>query len=115
MPAVGYSLEGATGTFAFSGDTRRSDSLWAALNALPRLDLLMIEVAFADEQAEIGRVAGHYTPAQLGQDLARLRHRPELLLTHHQPGAEEVIEAQCRRALAGWRYRHLRSGDEFVL
>lgn len=111
VPAVGYSLAGDGGVFAFSGDTDASGALWGYLNALPRLDKLMIEVAFPDEQADISAIARHFTPALLGRELGRLRHRPQLLLTHHKPGSEAAIAAQCVSALSGWDYRHLRRGD----
>lgn len=111
VPAVGYAVEAEQGTFAFSGDTSATDLLWDALNALPRLDQLMIEIAFSDEDEELGRVSRHFTPALLGRELAKLRHRPQLLLTHHKPGCEQRIEKQCREALKGWDTRHLQRGD----
>lgn len=115
VPAVGYAVQLQSGTFVFSGDTISDDGLWDALNALPRLDQLMIEIAFANEDAELGRLARHFTPAVLAAGLGRLRHRPQLLLTHHKPGAEARIADECRRALAGWQYRHLRTGDLITL
>lgn len=111
VPAVGYSVLGASGIFAFSGDTSASGSLWAHLNSLPRLDKLMIEIAFPDEQAELSATSRHFTPASLGRELENLRHRPQLLLTHHKPGSEAVIANQCIQALAGWDYHHLHRGD----
>ncbi len=111
VPAVGYSLVADAGVFAYTGDTAASEPLWKSLNALPRLDCLMIEIAFADEDAELAAVSGHFTPALLALQLAALRHHPKLLLTHHKPGAEERIHGQCQTALAGWDYRHLRRGD----
>lgn len=111
VPAVGYALEGPDGCFVFSGDTYAYDGLWSALNGLPRLDKLMIEIAFADEDEELGRLSKHFTPRLLGQELKKLKHRPELYLTHHKPGCEQVIEKQCREALKGWDYHHLTRGD----
>ncbi|HUS24731.1 MAG TPA: 3',5'-cyclic-nucleotide phosphodiesterase [Candidatus Binatia bacterium] len=111
VPCVGYAVQGAEGTFAFSGDTYASDALWEALNALPRLDHLMIDVAFADRDAELARISRHFTPELLGRELSKLRHRPRLLLTHHKPGCEDDIEKECRVALAGHDYRHLRRDD----
>jgi ribonuclease BN (tRNA processing enzyme) len=111
VPAVGYAVQTDTGVFAFSGDTTAYPPLWQYLNGLPRLDKLMIEIAFPDEQAALGQASRHFTPALLGRELANLRHRPELLLTHHKPGQEAIIESQCRTALQGWRYRHLKRGD----
>lgn len=111
VPAVGYSLESLTGTFVFSGDTYATDLLWTALNKLQRLDKLMIEVAFTNEDEELGEKSKHFTPALLGRELKKLNYKPELYLTHHKPGCEAVIEKQCRAALAGWQYHHLSRGD----
>lgn len=111
VPAVGYSLAGENGTFAFSGDTAVSDSLWKHLNALPRLNSLMIEVTYPDEELDLAVTAGHFTPSLLAEQLGKLRHHPRLLLTHHKPGAEVRIQAQCRTALEGWDCQFLKRGD----
>ncbi len=110
IPAVGYVLKSGTGVFAFTGDTGACEPMWDFLNALPRLDKLMIDVAFPDEQAELGVISRHYTPSLLGRDLAKLRHRPLLLLTHGKPGCEESLHSECARALQGWDYKHLKRG-----
>jgi ribonuclease BN (tRNA processing enzyme) len=115
IPAVGYVLRSERGVFAFTGDTGACDSMWDVLNALPRLDKLMIDIAFPDELAELGRISRHYTPAVLAGDLRRLRHRPELLLTHHKPGCESSLHDECSAALAGWRYSHLQRGTVIEL
>ena len=114
VPAVGYVVDTGEHVFAFSGDTYASERLWNALNELPRLDQLMIEVAFPDEDTELGRLARHFTPSLLGTELKKLRHRPKLLLTHHKPGVERDIERECVAALAGWDYSHLKVGDIIV-
>ena len=115
VPAIGVAVQSSTGVFAFSGDTGATPKLWQALNALPRLDLLMIEIAFPDEQEALGEAAKHFTPGLLGRELAQLRHRPQLLLTHHKPGSEALIQRQCETALAGWNYHHLESGEIFMV
>lgn len=112
VPATGYVLEGPRATLAFSGDTWSHAPMWAALAALPCLDHLVIEVAFGDAEARLGEMSRHYTPSLLAADLARLGgRRPKLWLSHHKPGSEAEIEAQCREQLSGWDYSHLRRGD----
>lgn len=111
VPAVGYVLQAPRSTFAFTGDAYADDDMWKALNALPRLDKLMIEVAFADEQAALGYAAKHFTPGLLGEELQKLRHKPKLYLTHHKPGCSRAIVRQCKTALRGWDYVHLRRAD----
>lgn len=115
IPAVGYVLRSQRGVFAFTGDTGACDSMWDFLNALPRLDKLMIDIAFPNELADLGKISRHYTPSVLAQDLGRLRHRPELLLTHHKPGCEESLHDECKVALDGWNYTHLRRGTMIEL
>lgn len=119
VPALGYALSdgqaAGQGVFAFTGDTGRCPRLWAALNALPRLDWLMIDVAFPDEYTELGELARHYTPASLRRELDALRHRPRLLLTHHKPGTESRVRDQCGRELADWPVHHVRRGDVFEI
>lgn len=115
VPAVGYVVECGDGVFVFSGDTCGSDHLRDALNALPRLDHLMIEIAFPDEDRELADRSRHFTPSGLADQLAVLRHRPMLHLTHAKPGTEARIVEQCRTVLAGWQYRHLKTGDEIRL
>lgn len=115
VPAVGLAVQCKTGTFAFSGDTYATDKLWDALNALSRLDLLMIEIAFPDEEDALAAASKHFTPGLLGRELQKLKHKPQLLLTHHKPGTEGLIQRQCVDALAGWNYHHLEAGEIFML
>lgn len=111
VPAVGYAIEGEREVFAFTGDTYADDRIWAFLNQLPRLDKLLVEVAFADEKAALGYAAKHFTPSLLGRELRKLEHRPRLYLTHAKPGCERIIDRQCREALRGWTYERVRRGD----
>jgi ribonuclease BN (tRNA processing enzyme) len=115
VPAVGYVIQAEGAVLAFTGDTYAHDNIWNALNALPRLDYLAIEVSFAERESELGRLSRHFTPALLAQEIEKLRHRPRLLLSHHKPGSERVIAAECKAALAGWSIHHLRRGDTIDL
>ncbi|MBA4286240.1 MAG: 3',5'-cyclic-nucleotide phosphodiesterase [Xanthomonadaceae bacterium] len=115
VPAVGYILDAGDGVFAFTGDTCATERIWTALNALPRLDHLMIEVAFPNQENALAERSRHFTPIGLRDELVKLRHRPMLHLTHAKPGTEAVIAEQCAVALSGWQYRHLRTGDQIVI
>lgn len=115
VPTVGYVLSTREQVFVYTGDTGSSDEMWNFLNALDRIDYLMIDVAFPDEEQALGEISRHYTPKVLGSELSRLRHRPELLLTHHKPGSLDVLAEQCDASLGEFRHRHLKRGDVFDL
>lgn len=101
VPAVGYRIECPGGVVAFSGDTTTNDRFWEALNARPRLDILIVETAFSDKDVEICRLSRHYCPQLLAADMEKLRHRPAVYISHNKPGDEDVIISQCRAAMPG--------------
>ncbi len=116
VPAVGYSVTNDDGAaFAFSGDTTSSHQLWPALNALPNLDLLMIETGLPDEMEGMADLAKHYTPQHLGEDLAMLEHRPRIAITHLKPGHEQAIRQQLARSPHHDGMIFLHGDERFVL
>ena len=115
VPGVAYRVESQGKSFAFSGDTTTNDSLWAALNKHDSLDLLFVETAFANKDAEIARLAFHYCPQTLAADLPKLKHHPKVCISHLMPGDEKRIMKECGKALPDWSLHQLKSGDRFKL
>ena len=110
VPGVGYRVESAHGAFAFSGDTTTNDSFWASLNARDKLDVLVVEAAFANEDIELCRRAGHYCATLLAKDLAKLKHKPKVYISHNKPGVEKQIMAECEAAITTHQISPLSSG-----
>ncbi len=98
VPSLGYTVQNSGGVFAVSGDTKTNETLWPVLNACEDLRVLVIEVSFPDEMADLAAIAGHYTPKTLTNDLKRLQHEPEIWLTGMKPGEEERIFEQVIKA-----------------
>lgn len=115
VPAAAYVVQANKRVFAFSGDTGPNDSLWRVLNAYPRLDVLIVECAFPNRSASLADLARHYCPRTLAVDLAKLRHEPEVWITHLKPGAEDEIFGELQDALPARKPRRLRGGEVFEL
>lgn len=115
VPGVAYRVESQGKSFAFSGDTTTNDTLWAALNKHDNLDLLFVETAFSNREAELAKLAYHYCPQTLAEDLPKLKHRPKTCISHLKPGEEKRIMKECQKALPGWKLCQLKSGDRFKL
>ncbi|MDH5387677.1 MAG: 3',5'-cyclic-nucleotide phosphodiesterase [Gammaproteobacteria bacterium] len=115
VPGVAYRVESQGKSFAFSGDTSTNDTLWSALNKHDNLDLLFVEAAFANKDAEIARLAFHYCPQTLAEDLPKLKHRAKVCISHLMPGEEKLIMKECNKALPDWNLYQLKSGDRFKL
>ena len=115
VPSLGYTVQNSCGAFAVSGDTKTNETLWPVLNACDDLRVLVIEVSFPDEMAELAADAGHYTPQTLTEDLQRLRHDPQIWLTGMKPGEEAKIYQQVVRAAPDKNIRMLSAGTVLKL
>lgn len=115
VPGVGYAVSTQRSTVAFSGDTTTNDSLWEKLNEYEQLDLLFVESAFANHDLEISRISKHYCPQLLAADLKKLKHRPQVWLTHFKPGEEDLIYDECVDALPDFSINRLSGGELFKL
>lgn len=115
VPTVAYRVACNGKSFVFSGDTTTNDILWAALNAHDSLDLMIVESAFPNRDQALSLQARHYTPQLLAADLVKLKHQPQLYITHPKPGAEALILAECRAAIVDRELELLSHGQEFTL
>jgi len=103
-------------SIVYGGDTGPTDELWRRINELDDLRVLMMEVSFPDDQAELAHTSRHLTPSSLTSELSKLKHGDELpiLLYHIKP----TFEAKVLRELAqipGRNLQILQIGDEFLL
>ena len=115
VPGLAYIVEHDGRIFAFSGDTAANDTFWSALNALPQLDLLVVETAFGNRNEQLAWLARHYCPQSLAADLAKLKHDPDIWITHLKPGAENEIFEEVRAAIPNRRLHRLVGGETFTL
>lgn len=86
-------------SFAFTGDTTTNDTIWQGLNELESLDLLFVESAFPNEQIELSKMAKHYCPSLLADDLKKLEHQPKVCISHTMPVDGERVLQQCQDAM----------------
>lgn len=115
VPCVGYRIEADGKAFAFSADTTTTDHFWEVLNAHAGLDLLVAECAFPDRELDLSRMAYHYCPQLLAADLAKLRHRPRVYLSHPKPGMEQEILGECRTLIPDLDLHLLSGGCRITL
>jgi ribonuclease BN (tRNA processing enzyme) len=112
VPAVGYRIDGAGGqTVVFTGDTGPNPALWREVNKASRLQALIIETAFGNDEADLAAKSRHLCPDSLAAQLAQLQHKAEVLITHFKPGEEDQVMREIELAAMPWKPRALRAGD----
>ena len=115
VPAVGYAIEGPRASLVFSGDTSVNDGLWRAVNAMAKLDYLIIETAFCNKERDIATASKHLCPEVLATELAKMTVSPEVYITHLKPGEGALTMKEVGEAAGRWRPRMLENNQEFVL
>ncbi len=113
VPGVGYSLSAQHTRVAFSGDTTTNDSLWSVLDGYENVDLLFVEATFSNDDLEISKASKHYCPSLLGEDILKMKHRPDVWLTHFKPGDEALIYRECVDAMPDFNVHQLKGGEVF--
>jgi ribonuclease BN (tRNA processing enzyme) len=116
VPGIGFIVTNKHNkSFAFSGDTSTNDTLWDALNKKDGLDALMVEAGYPNSMDGLGKLAKHYTPQTLGEDLKKLKHRPHLLISHIKPGLEIQISEDLHKDLKDYQLTCIKSGDSIFI
>jgi len=113
VPGVAYCVSTPKAVVAFSGDTTTTETLWQVLNSYDHIDMMFVEAAFSNNDLEISKISKHYCPQLLGEDLIKLRHRPDIWLTHFKPGDEDLIYRESVEALPDFTVRRLNGGEIF--
>jgi cAMP phosphodiesterase len=117
VPAVGFAVlapEGSgKGAWVFTGDTGPNPALWRRL-ATMKVEHLVIETAFSDEEEALAKISSHLCPSMLARELAQLAEGVQVHITHIKPGEVEDVMGQ----IAGRDRRHrvaaLVAGQEFL-
>lgn len=110
VPAAAYLLADSGGSFAFSGDTALHWPFWQLLAQQPRLRYVMAELTYPDSKRDVAAQFGHLCATDLARGAALLPVNVELLISHLDPGVEDVLMGEILALLPQRRVTRLRSG-----
>ncbi|GAB1231605.1 MBL fold metallo-hydrolase [Ferrigenium sp. UT5] len=113
VPAVGFCIDSGKASLVFSGDTTTCDALWEAVNRIGNLRYLIVETAFCDAEKELAILSKHLCPSLLAEELAKLKCRPEIFVTHLKPGEVELTMQEIGEQVHRFNPKILQNGQEF--
>lgn len=113
VPAVGFLVSSGQASLAFTGDTGPNDAFWAQLNQVANLRYLIIENAFSNREESLARASRHLFPIQLGEELDKLTHHTQVLITHLKPSDRATIAREVLSVGGRFAPRILQTGDVF--
>ena len=118
VPAVGFAVTPAVrpeaGAWVFTGDTGPNPALWARLAGL-KVNALVIETAFRDDEHVLAEISHHLCPKRLRTEIAELRQPTDVFITHIKPGEVHAVMAEIAAQASAHRVRALDAGHVFTL
>ena len=113
VPAVGFQLDSGRASLVFTGDTTTNDALWQEVNRIVNLKYLIIETALSDRERELAEVSKHLCPSLLAEELAKLKHSPQVFITHLKPRESELIMQEVAMRVKERRPQMLQASQVF--
>lgn len=113
VPAAGYQLNSGQSSLVFTGDTTSQEVFWEKLNKINNLKYLIIETAFPNADKELAILSKHLCPSMLATELSKLKHKPEIYISHLKPGESELTMQQVKDSVRDFAPRMLMNGQVF--
>ena len=87
VPAVGFVVSDGRSSFIYSADTGPNEKLWAEAKKVKNLKGIIVDTSFPNNMDFIAGLSGHFTPAQLHEDLrkAKVRNSVPIFIYHIKP------------------------------
>jgi ribonuclease BN (tRNA processing enzyme) len=115
VPAIGYRIDSGRASLVFTGDTTTHDPLWMEVNKIDNLRYLIIETAFCNRERELAIASKHLCPSMLADELAKLKRKVEVYITHLKPGEVELTMQEIQECAGEHGPRMLVNNQIFEL
>jgi ribonuclease BN (tRNA processing enzyme) len=115
VPAIGYRLDSGRASLVFTGDTTTNDPLWTEVNKIENLRYLIIETAFCNRERELAIASKHLCPSMLADELAKLKRKADIYITHLKPGEVELTMQEIAECAGKHNPRMLENNQVFEL
>ena len=115
VPAIGYQLDSGRASLAFPGDTTTNDAFWTEVNKIDNLRYLIIETAFCNRERDLAIASKHLCPSMLAEELAKLKRKADVYITHLKPGEVEVTMQEILECAGAYSPRMLENNQVFEL
>jgi len=115
VPAVGYRLDSGRASLVYTGDTTTNNPFWVEVNKIENLRYLIIETAFCNRERELAVASKHLCPSMLADELAKLKRKADIYITHLKPGEVELTMQEIVECCGAHAPRMLEHNQVFEL
>ena len=93
VPAVGFLVTDGRSSFLYSADTGPNERLWSEAKKAKNLKGIIVDTSFPNHMDFVAGLSGHFTPAQLHDDLtrAKVRNSMPIYIYHIKPAHQKRV------------------------
>jgi cAMP phosphodiesterase len=113
VPCTGLIVEEGGRRLAYTSDTGPTDAIWRAANRA-EVHAVLAEVSYPNRMARMAGITGHFTPALLARDLAKLE-RPDIPVYVYHLKPRNAPEIAAELAGIGRRTRVIRQDARIAI
>jgi len=98
VPAVGFLVSDGRTSILYTADTGPNEGIWKEAAKAKNLTAIIVDTSFPNVLDNIARLSGHFTPAQLHQDLTKARVGKDvpIYIYHVKPVHKKKVIAELR-------------------
>jgi cAMP phosphodiesterase len=98
VPAVGFHVSNSKSSFIYSADTGPNEGLWKEAAKAKDLSAIIVDTSFPNSLDGIATLSGHFTPAQLHQDLtkAQIDNAVPIYIYHVKPVHNKKVISELK-------------------
>lgn len=114
VPAVGFIVSDAKSSILYSADTGPNEGLWKEAAKARNLSAIIVDTSFPNSMDFVAGLSGHFTPAQLHQDLTKSRvgYDVPIYVYHIKPVHKKKVISELK-ALGRKNVKVLREGKTY--
>lgn len=115
VPAVGFLVSDARSSILYSADTGPNELLWKEAAKVKNLKAIIVDTSFPNSLDMIAGLSGHFTPAQLHEDLtkAKVPVKVPIYIYHIKPVHHKKVIGELR-ALGRRNVKVLQEGKTYT-
>jgi cAMP phosphodiesterase len=98
VPAVGFLVSDGKTSFLYTADTGPNEAIWKEASRAKNLNAIIVDTSFPNSLDLIAGLSGHFTPAQLHQDLtkAKVGNNVPIYIYHIKPVHKKKVIKELR-------------------
>ncbi len=91
VPTFGYIISDNASAVAIVSDTGPCEHIWDALNNVPKLKAIFLEVSFPNSMSSVAQKSMHLTPRTFDEQLMKLTQQVRILAVHVKPAVKSQV------------------------